>query len=77
MAMGISRAWSGHTKVPKQGGAQSRGRAGFTSSQDTSSDVIGDYIWSVSVVWKAREVEARDAALVGQVLRYQRHGWIF
>ena len=53
------------TKVPEQGGAQSRGRAGFTSSQDTSSDVVGDYIWSVWVVWKAREVEARDTALVG------------
>ena len=54
-----------HTEVPEQGGAQSRGRAGFTSSQDTSSDVVGDYIWSVWVVWKAREVEARDATLVG------------
>ena len=56
---------SSHTKVPEQGGAQSRGRAGFTSSQDTSSDVVGDYTWSVWVVWKAREVEACDAALVG------------
>ena len=53
------------TKVPEQGGAQSRGRAGFSSSQDTSSDVVGDNIWSVWVVWKAREVEARDAALDG------------
>ena len=54
-----------HTKVPEQGGAQSRGRAGFTSSQDTSSDVVGDYIWRVWVVWKAREVEARDTVVDG------------
>ena len=27
------------TKVPEQGGAQSRGRAGFTSAYDASSDV--------------------------------------
>ena len=56
---------SSRTKVPEQGGAQSRGRAGFTSSQDSSSEVVGDCIWSVWVVWKAREVEARDAAWVG------------
>ena len=61
----FTRVVGSHTKVPEQGGAQSRGRAGFTFSQDTSSDVVGDYIWSVWVVWKAREVEARDAALVG------------
>ena len=35
------------TKVPEQGGAHSWGRAGFTFAQDTSSDVVGDYIWSV------------------------------
>ena len=56
---------SSHKKVPEQGGAQSRGRAGFTSAQDTSNDVVGDYTWSNWVVWKARDVEARDAALDG------------
>ena len=66
-----------HTKVPEQGGAQSRGRAGFTSSPDTSSDVVGDYTWSVWVAWKAREVEARAIAMIGIVLRYRWHGWIF
>ena len=66
-----------HTKVPEQGGAHSRGRAGFTSSQDTSSDVVGDYIWSVWVVWKAREVEVRIIAMIGIVLRYRWYGWIF
>ena len=56
---------SSRTKVSEQGGAQSRGRAVFTSLEDSSSDDVGDYIWSVWVAWKAREVEARDAALVG------------
>ena len=55
----------GDAKVPAQGGAQSRGRAIFTYAEDTSSDDVGDYTWSNWVVWKAREVEARDAALVG------------
>ena len=54
-----------HVKVLEQGGAQSQGSAGFTSSQDTSSDDVGDYTWSNWVVWKAREVEARDASLDG------------
>ena len=61
----FTRVVGSHTKVLEQGGAQSQSRAGFISSQDTSSDVVGDYIWSVWVVWKAREVEAHDAALVG------------
>ena len=28
-------------------------------------------------MWKAREVEARIVAMIGIVLRYRWHGWIF
>ena len=61
----FTRVVGSRTKVSEQGGAHSWGRAGFTSAYDTSSDDVGDYTWSDWVEWKAREVEARDAALVG------------